>query len=75
MWYSLNGLSASAGETESAPVTGQGESGKKEGLRLLAKSFSRYFPLSLKEAHSVPSHLVGEQSQQPTLMESREQQF
>ncbi len=30
MWYSLNGLSASAGETESAPVTGQGESGKKE---------------------------------------------
>ena len=30
MWYSLNELSASAGETESAPVTGQWESGKKE---------------------------------------------
>ena len=30
---------------------------------------------SLKDAHSVPSHLVGEQSQQPTLMDSREQQF
>ena len=38
--------------------------------------FAHFYRLpSLKEAHSVPSHLVGAQSQQPTLMESREQQF
>jgi hypothetical protein len=40
-----------------------------------AERFAFYFAPSLKEAHSVPSHLVGEQSQQPTLMEFREQQF
>ena len=47
--------------------------------RLLAwlspELFLCYFAPSLKDAHSVPSHLVGAQSQQPTLMESREQQF
>ena len=47
--------------------------------RLLAwlspELFFCYFAPSLKDAHSVPSHLVGAQSQQPTLMESREQQF